>query len=80
LLHHLSDDDGKNETTYEIAELDAKIKAFKAFVETQNAITGRHKNMLGDQLAQMLAVELSGSDFTKLASRLSLMVDTFEIE
>ncbi len=36
--------------------------------------------MLGDQLAQILAVERSGSDFTKFASRLSLLVDSFEID
>lgn len=80
LLHLLSDDPGKEEITQKLADLDKEIKALKAIVETQNAITGRHKSMLGDQLAQMLAVELSGSDFTKFASRLSLLVDSFEIE
>lgn len=80
LLHLLSDDAGKEEIAKKLADLDKDIKALKAIVETQEAITGRHKSMLGDQLAQMLAVELSGSDFTKLASRLSLLVDTFEIE
>lgn len=80
LLHLLSDDDGKEEIAKKLAALDKEIKALKAIVETQEAITGRHKSMLGDQLAQMLAVELSGSDFTKLASRLSLLVDSFEIE
>ncbi len=80
LLHLLSDDDGKEEIARKLAELDKEIKDLKAIVETQAAITGRHKSMLGDQLAQMLAVELSGSDFTKLASRLSLLVDSFEIE
>lgn len=80
LLHLLSDDAGKDEITQKLADLDKDIKALKAIVETQDAITGRHNSMLGDQLAQMLAVELSGSDFTKLASRLSLLVDSFEIE
>ncbi|MDT1063427.1 ATP-dependent endonuclease [Paracoccus sp. CPCC 101403] len=80
LLHLLSDDAGKEEIAKKLADLDKDIKALKAIIETQEAITGRHKSMLGDQLAQMLAVELSGSDFTKLASRLSLLVDSFEIE
>lgn len=80
LMHLLSDDPGKDEITKKLADLDKEIKALKAIVETQEAITGRHKSMLGDQLAQMLAVELSGSDFTKFASRLSLLVDSFEIE
>lgn len=80
LLHLLSDDEGKEEIAEKLGNLDTEIKALKAIVETQEAITGRHNSMLGDQLAQMLAVELSGSDFTKLASRLSLLVDNFEIE
>lgn len=36
--------------------------------------------MLGERLAQVLNVGLTGSDFSKLAARLSLLVDTFEIE
>ncbi len=36
--------------------------------------------MLGPQLAQLLEVGLSASDFKSLKSRLSLQVDTFEIE
>tara|TARA_R100000935_G_scaffold36463_1_gene57470 strand:+ start:1165 stop:2898 length:1734 start_codon:yes stop_codon:yes gene_type:complete len=80
LLHLLSDEAGKEEIAKKLADLDKDIKALKAIVETQEAITGRHNSMLGNQLAQMLSVELSGSDFTKLASRLSLLVDSFEIE
>ncbi|MGR3271768.1 DUF2813 domain-containing protein [Thalassococcus profundi] len=80
LLHLLSDEEGKEQIAKKLAHLDTEIKALKAIVETQEAITMRHNSMLGDQLAQMLAVELSGSDFTKLASRLSLLVDSFEIE
>lgn len=80
LLHLLSDDEGKEEISKKLADLDKEIKALKAIVETQEAITGRHNSMLGDQLSQILAVELSGSDFTKFASRLSLLVDSFEIE
>lgn len=36
--------------------------------------------MLGEQLAQALEVGLSASDFQRLSSRLSLLVDNFEIE
>jgi putative ATP-dependent endonuclease of OLD family len=36
--------------------------------------------MLGEQFAQFLEVGLSASDFKSLKSRLSLVVDTFEIE
>src|SRR5471030_2064738 len=36
--------------------------------------------MLGSEFAQTLEMGLSGSDFQRLASRLSLLVDNFEIE
>ncbi len=80
LLHLLSDDKGKEEIAAELIKLDAAIKKLKPIVDTQNAIAGRHKTMLGDQLAQALNVELTGNDFPKLAARLSLLVDAFEIE
>ena len=80
LLHLLSDDSGKEEMAAELTKLDAAIKKLKPIVDTQNAIVGRHKTMLGNQLAQALNVELTGNDFQKLAARLSLLVDAFEIE
>lgn len=80
LLNLLSDDTGKAGITAALKELDDKLKAHKPIVDTQDAITTRHKTMLGDQLAQVLHVGLSASDFQKLAARLSLLVDAFEIE
>lgn len=80
LLHLLSDDAGKSDIAAALAQLDAELKKHKPILDTQTAISGRHRTMLGEQLAQVLNVELAGSDFSKLASRLSLLVDTFEIE
>ncbi len=80
LVHLLSDDEGKAGISDKLAELDEALKALKPITDTQSAIAGRHKKMLGSQLAQALEVGLSGTDFTKLASRLSLLVDAFEIE
>lgn len=80
LLHLLSDDAGKEQIASELSKLDAALKELKPIVDTQQAIAGRHKTMLGDQLAQILNVGLAGNDFPKLAARLSLLVDTFEIE
>ncbi|MCZ3264710.1 hypothetical protein NYZ64_18875, partial [Acinetobacter baumannii] len=61
-------------------ELDKQLKKHKPILDTQSAISGRHQTMLGEHLAQLVNVELAGSDFSKLAARLSLLVDTFEIE
>ncbi|ESW80851.1 ATP-dependent endonuclease [Mesorhizobium sp. LSJC285A00] len=80
LLHLLSDDAGRAEIADELAKLDAKLKNLKSITDTQDAIAGRHKTMLSEQFAQMLNVELTGNDFTKLAARISLVVDDFEIE
>ncbi len=55
-------------------------QALKPIEDTQAAIVGRHANMLGAQLAQALSIELTGNDFGKLAARLSILVDAFEIE
>lgn len=80
LLHLLSDEPGKVQITEALAKLDSELKQHKPIKDTQSAISGRHKTMLGDQLAQAVNVELAGTDFPKLAARLSLLVDTFEIE
>lgn len=80
LLHLLSDDTGKDAIAAALTQLDTQLKKHKPIIDTQTAISGRHRTMLGEQLAQVLNVELAGSDFSKLASRLSLLVDTFEIE
>lgn len=80
LLHLLSDDAGKEAIAAELLEVDTKLKKLKPIVDTQKAIAGRHQRMLGDQLAQTLNVELTGNDFPKLAARLSLLVDAFEID
>ena len=80
LLHLLSDDEGRGAIAAALTELDRQLKKHKPIVDTQTAISGRHRTMLGAQLAQVVNVELAGSDFSKLAARLSLLVDTFEIE
>lgn len=76
----LSDDAGREGITSALSDLDDLLKKHPPIVNTQNAITKRHNEMLGPQLAQMLQVGLSASDFQKLAARLSLLVDKLEIE
>lgn len=80
LLQLLSDDAGKTDIAESLQTLDDELKTKPPIVATQEAITSRHVSMLGAQLAQTLEVGLSASDFQKLASRLSILVDTFEID
>lgn len=80
LLQLLADDAGKEGITNALKELDEALKKHQPVRSTYAAIKGRHDDMLGPQLAQALDLGLSGSDFQRLASRLSLAVDAFDIE
>jgi len=80
LLQLLADDAGIEGINKALQDLDGKLKAHLPIANTHDAINTRHKKMLGPQLAQLLEVGLSASDFKSLKSRLSLQVDTFEIE
>jgi putative ATP-dependent endonuclease of OLD family len=80
LLQILADETGRDAINAALKNLDIELKTHQPIVETQKAIAGRHSHMLGSQLAQILEVGLSASDFQRLSSRLSLMVDQFEIE
>lgn len=80
LLQLLADETGIDGINKALQELDGKLKAHLPIVNTHKAINSRHETMLGPQLAQPLEVGLSASDFKSLKSRLSLLVDAFEIE
>lgn len=80
LLQLLVDDAGRDGINNALKKLDEDLKKHEPIVNTHAAIKNRHGTMLGPQLAQVLDLSLSGSDFQQLASRLSLMVDTLEIE
>ncbi|WP_019937820.1 ATP-dependent endonuclease [Bordetella sp. FB-8] len=80
LFQLLSDDAGRKEINEALEKLDEELKKHQPITNTHTAIRSRHDSMLGPQLAQLLELGLSGSDFQRLASRLSLMVDAFEIE
>ena len=80
LLQLLADDAGVEGINKALQEIDGELKKHLPIVNTHEAINTRHRTMLGPQLAQMLEMGLSASDFKSLKSRLSLMVDAFEIE
>lgn len=80
LFHLLADDAGRDGINDALKKLDDELKKHKPVINTHNAIKSRHDFMLGPQLAQALDLGLSGSDFQRLAARLSILVDAFEIE
>lgn len=80
LLQLLATEAGIDGINKALQGLDGELKKHLPIVSTQEAINTRHQSMLGPQLAQLLDVGLSASDFKSLKSRLSLLVDAFEIE
>jgi putative ATP-dependent endonuclease of OLD family len=80
LFQLLTDDAGRDGINAALKTLDDELKKHQPIVNTHTEITSRHGSMLGPQLAQALEMGLSGGDFQRLASRLSLLVDAFEIE
>jgi putative ATP-dependent endonuclease of OLD family len=80
LLQLLADETGIEGINKALKGLDGELKTHLPIVSTHDAITARHNKMLGPQLAQLLELGLSASDFRSLKARLSLRVDAFEIE
>ncbi|ASM76698.1 ATP-dependent endonuclease [Vitreoscilla filiformis] len=80
LLQLLAEEAGIKGIDAALQDLDQKLKQHPPIVRTHTAIATRHNKMLGEQLAQPLEVGLSASDFKSLKSRLSLVVDAFDIE
>jgi putative ATP-dependent endonuclease of the OLD family len=80
LVQLLADDAGREDIDKELARLDELLKKHKPIESTKEAIVTRHQSMLGAQLAQALDVGLSVNDFTRLAARLAITADVFEIE
>jgi putative ATP-dependent endonuclease of the OLD family len=80
LFQLLADETGRAGINDALKTLDKELKKHSPIVDTRKAINDRHRAMLGPQLSQLLDIGLSGSDFKRLASRLSLLVDTFEID
>ncbi|WP_229632063.1 ATP-dependent nuclease [Pseudoduganella violaceinigra] len=80
LIHLLADEDGRAGINNALIELDAQLTGHRPIRDTQQAVTTRHREMLGNHLSQAITVGLSASDFQRLSSRLALTVDNFELD
>jgi putative ATP-dependent endonuclease of OLD family len=74
------DDDGRKDIEEALVDFDNKLKATPPIEATQKAIINRHETMLGEKLAQLLTVGISGTDFNRLSARLTLQADAFDID
>ncbi|MBC6536116.1 ATP-dependent nuclease [Citrobacter amalonaticus] len=80
LLHLLTDEAGRDTINTALKDLDETLRQNKSIQNTHKAISTRHDSMMGNQLAQELAVGLSATDFQRLSSRLTLTAEAMEIE
>lgn len=80
LIHLLTDDNDREVINLALQELDERLQQDKSIKSTHTAISSRHSAMMGEQLAQSLAVGLAATDFQRLSARLSLTADSLEIE
>lgn len=80
LVQRLSTTATQEEVVKALAAFDAELKKKPPIAETQAAVSKRHSSMLGEVLSQKLDVNLSPSDFQRLAARLTLGVDGLEVE
>ena len=80
LVQKLSNEDSRSEIENLLKTLDIALKEKKPIADTQKAITERHLNMLGEIFSQELSLSLSPNDFQRIASRLSLTIEDFEVD
>lgn len=74
------DDDGRKDIEEALVDFDNKLKATPPIEATQKAIVNRHETMLGEKLAQLLTIGISGTDFNRLSAKLTLQADAFDID
>ncbi|MCK9747090.1 AAA family ATPase [Pseudomonas syringae pv. syringae] len=80
LLHLLTDDDGRKKINDALKRLDDELQLNESIKSTHAAISLRHGLMMGEQLAQALAIGLTATDFQRLSARLSITAEALEIE
>ena len=74
------DEDGQKSIETLVRRFEFLLQRRSTVVATGEAITGRHMEMLGEQLAQELQLGVSGTDFKALSSKLSLATDGFDVD
>lgn len=79
-LNGKQDNQGKESIETLIKRFETLLKRRSPIKNTENTISQRHNKMLGEQLSQTLQLEVSGTSFDQLTSRLSLMSNGFDID
>lgn len=80
LLHRLSKEPERDALELQLKQIDQDLKPLPPLSTANTVIGERHAAMLGKELAQLLDLELSPSDFARFASRIGMSVGGMEVE
>lgn len=80
LIDRLADDTAKAEIVGLLETFEKDLASKPAVSETQKAIVGQHESMLGPVLKQALSVGLTPPEFQRVAARLAVAIENFEVE
>jgi len=80
LVRRLSTKEQRDALESRLKEFEVALMAEAPVSSTNDAIGKRHTSMLGVELAQLLNLELTPSDFTRFAARVGLSVEAMEVE
>ena len=80
LLGRLASQEQKDEIVKIVRTFEEDLEKQKPVVDTQGAIVSQHSTMLGKELSQQLRVGLTPPDFQRIAARLQIAVDSFDVE
>lgn len=80
LAVRLARDDDKASVLEALRAFDAEVTQKAPVSKTQAAILSKHREMLGEALAQTVSLGLTAPDFGRLAARLSLSVGAFDVD
>ncbi|KAB0325094.1 AAA family ATPase [Janthinobacterium sp. PLB04] len=80
LLQSVSSAEGLQQCNQILAQVDQQLGASQPILATKAAISQRYNGMLGDVLTQQLDLNLSPQDIGKIAARLAILADGFDIE
>jgi putative ATP-dependent endonuclease of OLD family len=80
LAVRLSDESARSTLVETLKAFDQALSKAAPVANTQTAVSARHEEMLGSALCQALTIGLSQPDFQRLAARLSLVVESLDVE
>lgn len=80
LIDRLADDAAKKDLVKTLQAFEDDLAQKAPVAKTQAAVVSRHEEMLGPVLKQALKVGLTPPDFQRIAARLSIAVESLDVE